>query len=67
MSVSALELDQALFARARWRLRILVPCWIFQILVLLCLMGIFAYRLAETFEHYSEQKQNGEAPLVEVV
>jgi len=45
----------------------LIPFWAVQVSILLCLMGIFAYRLAETFEHYDDEKNNGEAPMVEVV
>ncbi|GAB1317598.1 Transmembrane protein [Madurella fahalii] len=63
----SIDLDQVLYARARWRKTILVPLWTFQIMVLLCLMGIFAYRLAETFEHYREQQKMGQVPMVEVV
>ena len=63
----AFNLDNALFARAKWQLRILIPCWAFQIVVLLCLMAIFAYRLAETMEHYSDEKENGQVPMVEIV
>ncbi|KAK4042979.1 hypothetical protein C8A01DRAFT_32923 [Parachaetomium inaequale] len=65
--MSSLDLDQVLYARAGWRKVILVPLWTFQIAVLLCLMGIFAYRLAETFEHYEELDKMGEVPIVEVV
>ncbi|KAH6623522.1 hypothetical protein F5144DRAFT_539750, partial [Chaetomium tenue] len=64
---SSLDLDQVLYARAGWRKAILIPLWIFQVTVLLGLMGIFAYRLAETFEHYEEHDKLGEMPIVEVV
>lgn len=62
-----IDLDQVLYARASWRKAILVPLWTFQIAVLLCLMGIFAYRLAETLEHYIEHQKMGQVPMVEVV
>ncbi|KAK3942042.1 hypothetical protein QBC46DRAFT_381039 [Diplogelasinospora grovesii] len=62
-----IDIDQVLFGRAKWRLRFLVPCWAAQVAMLLCLMGIFAYRLAETFEHYEENDKNGQIPMVEVV
>jgi hypothetical protein len=65
--MSSLDLDQVLYARAGWRKAVLIPLWTFQILVLLCLMGIFAYRLAETFDHYEEANQLGQVPIVEVV
>lgn len=45
----------------------MIPFWAVQVSILLGLMGIFAYRLAETFEHYDDEKNNGEAPMVEVV
>jgi len=65
---SAINLDQVLFSRSKWRLKLLVPCWIFQLLVLLCLMGIFAYRVVDTVEHYSHQENNnGQIPMVEIV
>jgi len=63
----SINVDQVLCSRARWRLRFLIPFWAVQVSILLCLMGIFAYRLAETFEHYDDEKNNGEAPMVEVV
>ncbi|KAL2015820.1 hypothetical protein VTK56DRAFT_4736 [Thermocarpiscus australiensis] len=62
-----IDFDHVLYARAGWRKTLLVPLWTFQIAVLLCLMGIFAYRLAETFEHYEELDKLGEVPMVEVV
>ncbi|KAK3319839.1 hypothetical protein B0T19DRAFT_273157 [Cercophora scortea] len=65
--MSTVNVDQVLYSRAGWRLRFLVPCWTFQVAVVLCLMGIFAYRLVETFEHYDESKKNGQIPMVEVV
>jgi len=65
--MSSLDLDQVLYARARWRKAILIPLWTFQIMVLLCLMGVFAYRLAETFDHYEELDKLGQVPVVEVV
>jgi hypothetical protein len=64
---SSLDLDQVLYARAAWRKSLLVPLWIFQVTVLRCLMGLFAYRLAETFDHYEELDRLGSMPIVEVV
>lgn len=63
----AINVDHVFFQRAKWRLQLLIPAWIFQIVILLGLMGIFAYRVAETVDHYSESKQNGQIPLVEIV
>ncbi|KAK3897999.1 hypothetical protein C8A05DRAFT_19340 [Staphylotrichum tortipilum] len=65
--MSSIDLDQVLYARAGWRKALLIPLWMFQIAVLLCLMAIFAYRLAETFDHYEELDKLGEVPIVEVV
>ncbi|KAL2194909.1 hypothetical protein P885DRAFT_62602 [Corynascus similis CBS 632.67] len=65
--MSSLDLDQVLHARAAWRNAVLIPLWIFQVAVLLCLMGIFAYRLADTFKHYQERNKMGDMPIVEVV
>lgn len=64
---SSVNVDHVLFTRAKWRLKFMVPCWAVQILVLLCLMGIFAYRVAETVEHYSDEETAGEMPMVEIV
>jgi len=64
---AAIDLDQVLYARARWRKTILIPLWTFQMLVLLCLMGLFAYRLAETFDNWEQEIAEGKVPVVEVV
>ncbi|KAK1831235.1 hypothetical protein QBC39DRAFT_96318 [Podospora conica] len=63
----AVNVDHVFFERAKWRLQLLIPAWIFQIIILLGLMGIFAYRVAETVDHYSESKKNGHIPMVEIV
>ncbi|KAK4653618.1 hypothetical protein QC762_508510 [Podospora pseudocomata] len=65
--VNKLDLEAFHHDRSRWRRSLLFPSWLLQILILLCLMGVFAYRLAETFEHYSAEKKNGSIPMVEVV
>jgi tellurite resistance protein TehA-like permease len=62
-----IHLDHVLYTRARWRKTLLVPLWTFQVAVLLCLMAVFAYRLAETFEHYKDSQKMGQIPMVEVV
>lgn len=61
------DLDQVLYTRARWRKAVLIPLWTVQLAVLLGLMGIFAYRLAETLEHYEENDKRGAVPIVELV
>jgi len=58
---------QAQFDRARWNLLVLVPAWIVQLAVLLTLMGVFSYRLADTVHNYEEQDQQGLVPTVEIV
>lgn len=63
----SVNVDQVLCSRARWRLGFLIPFWTVQVAILLCLMGVFAYRLVDTFEHYDEEKKNGQVPMVEVV
>ncbi|EFX03787.1 hypothetical protein CMQ_715 [Grosmannia clavigera kw1407] len=59
--------NQTQFERARWRKALLFPPWILQIAMLLSLMGIFSYRLAETVENYEENNKNGKMPVVELV
>jgi len=59
--------DQAHFDRARWRKAVLVPLWIAQITLLLGLLGIFAYRLAETIRTYEANEKKGTVPTVELV
>ncbi|KAK8003518.1 hypothetical protein PG989_003237 [Apiospora arundinis] len=57
--------DQAHFGFAKWRKRILLPCWFIQIPLQLGLMGVFSYRLSNSVNAY-----NGEAsqiPTVEFV
>ncbi|KAK8035419.1 hypothetical protein PG993_010414 [Apiospora rasikravindrae] len=57
--------DQAHFGFAKWRKRILLPCWFIQIPLQLGLMGVFSYRLSNSVNSY-----NGEAdkiPTVEFV
>ncbi|KAK6078593.1 hypothetical protein SCUP234_06216 [Seiridium cupressi] len=59
--------DQAHFERARWRKRVLLPCWIVQIPILLTLMGVFSYRLSNTVSTFKEEKDKGGVPMVEFV
>ncbi|OAA59851.1 hypothetical protein SPI_06049 [Niveomyces insectorum RCEF 264] len=63
----AFHLNHAQFERARWRRSLLLPAWTVQIALLLGLLGIFSYRLAETIEHYEENDKKGKVPLVEFV
>ncbi|KAI8960338.1 hypothetical protein F5Y11DRAFT_269939 [Daldinia sp. FL1419] len=59
--------DNAQFGRAKWRKRILLPCWIAQILILLGMMGLFSYRLSRTSKTWKDQQALGEDPTVEFV
>lgn len=42
--------DQAKFDRAEWKLRILLPCWVAQVSLLLILLGISSYLLANAMK-----------------
>ncbi|KAI0121917.1 hypothetical protein F4814DRAFT_194170 [Daldinia grandis] len=59
--------DNAQFGRAKWRKRILLPCWTAQILILLGMMGLFSYRLSRTCKTWRNQQAQGEDPTVEFV
>ncbi|KAI1173099.1 hypothetical protein F4777DRAFT_467784 [Nemania sp. FL0916] len=59
--------DNAHFSRAGWRKRILLPCWIIQIALLLSLMGLFSYRLSHTVTAWEDQINKGDVPVVEFV
>jgi hypothetical protein len=59
--------DMAQFHRAAWRIALLIPSWTIQISILLGLMGIFSYRLAETTENWDEMRAAGDTPRVELV
>ncbi|KAK6952859.1 hypothetical protein Daesc_005154 [Daldinia eschscholtzii] len=59
--------DNAQFSRAKWRKRILLPCWIVQVLLLLGMMGLFSYRLSRTSKTWKDQQDQGEDPTVEFV
>ncbi|KAI5917411.1 hypothetical protein F4810DRAFT_46354 [Camillea tinctor] len=59
--------DHAHFDRARWRKRILLPCWIIQVGLLCGLMGIFSYRLSRTVNTWKYAEDQGQIPLVEFV
>ncbi|KAI1322330.1 hypothetical protein F5Y16DRAFT_42261 [Xylariaceae sp. FL0255] len=57
--------DNAHFDRARWRKRIILPCWAVQAAILVSLLGIFSYRLSHTVETWEEEDQKGNIPVVE--
>lgn len=58
--------NQAQFVRARWRRAVLFPVWSFQVALLLAILGVFSYRLAETAEHFAEDRAAGKVPTVEL-
>ncbi|KAI0487056.1 hypothetical protein F4859DRAFT_510838 [Xylaria cf. heliscus] len=59
--------DNAHFSRAGWKKRVMVPCWIIQILILLSVIGLFSYRLSHTVATWKEEESNGGVPVVEFV
>jgi hypothetical protein len=62
----ASEVDQIFFNRAQWRLALLIPGWLLSLAMSLSLMGIFAYRLAETIETWEDSGKKGNLPQVEL-
>ncbi|KAI1353620.1 hypothetical protein F5Y01DRAFT_47630 [Xylaria sp. FL0043] len=59
--------DNAHFNRAGWKKRVMLPCWIIQILILLSVMGLFSYRLSHTVNVWEEEENRGNVPVVEFV
>ncbi|KAI0517036.1 hypothetical protein F5B22DRAFT_144554 [Xylaria bambusicola] len=59
--------DNANFNRAGWRKRVMLPCWIIQILILLSVLGLFSYRLSHTVSTWKEEDDKGNVPVVEFV
>ncbi|KAI1136440.1 hypothetical protein F5Y05DRAFT_108418 [Hypoxylon sp. FL0543] len=59
--------DNAQFSRAGWRKRVLLPCWIAQIAILLGVMGLFSYRLSITVRTWKDEEAIGNIPMVEFV
>ncbi|KAK8065390.1 hypothetical protein PG997_012137 [Apiospora hydei] len=57
--------DQAHFGFAKWRKRILLPCWFVQIPLQLGLMGVFSYRLSNSVNSYNGEPDK--IPTVEFV
>ncbi|WQF78444.1 hypothetical protein CDEST_03458 [Colletotrichum destructivum] len=59
---------QAQFDRARWRMALLIPFWVLQLLVLLVVVGLFSWRLSDTLRNWDTEEQiKGMFPMVEVV
>lgn len=56
--------SQDQFDRSRWRAAILVPMWLAEFALLLALIGIFAYRLAETVDKWDDEDKKGMVPAV---
>ncbi|KAI0429882.1 hypothetical protein F5Y09DRAFT_245540 [Xylaria sp. FL1042] len=59
--------DNAHFNRAGWKKRVMLPCWIIQILILLSVMSLFSYRLSHTVTIWKEEEDKGNVPVVEFV
>jgi hypothetical protein len=59
--------QQGQFDRARWRGLILGPFWFLQIALLLCLMGVFSYRLAETSELLKDKGKRASVSTIKIV
>jgi len=59
--------EQAQFDRAHWRLALLVPLWIAQIAVLLSMIGIFAYRLANSIDELQDNDKSNDDPTLLIV
>ncbi|XXH01307.1 hypothetical protein Hte_007664 [Hypoxylon texense] len=59
--------DNAQFGRAKWRKRLLLPCWIVQVGLLLGMMGLFSWRLSHTVNTWKDQEDHGQIPMVEFV
>uniref|UniRef100_L2G8Z2 Uncharacterized protein n=1 Tax=Colletotrichum fructicola (strain Nara gc5) TaxID=1213859 RepID=L2G8Z2_COLFN len=63
-----LHRQQAQFDRARWRMALLLPFWILQMMVLLAVIGLFSWRLSDTLRNWDSQVEDkGMFPTVEVV
>ncbi|KAI0394410.1 hypothetical protein F5Y17DRAFT_251544 [Xylariaceae sp. FL0594] len=59
--------DNAHFFRAGWKKRVILPCWIVQVGILLGLMGLFSWRLSRTVATWKEAEEKGDIPVVEFV
>ncbi|KAL8308265.1 hypothetical protein RB593_006537 [Gaeumannomyces tritici] len=59
--------EQGHFDRARWRLALLVPFWILQIIFLLGLMGVFSYQLVATSELLKDEETKENVSTVKMV
>ncbi|KAI1771477.1 hypothetical protein F4818DRAFT_204676 [Hypoxylon cercidicola] len=67
MAMGYTHRDNAQFSRAKWRKRLLLPCWIVQIGLLLGMMGLFSWRLSRTVKTWKDQEDHGQIPMVEFV
>lgn len=53
--------DQAKFDRAQWLLKVLIPCWMSQISLLMILTGLSAYLLTNTIQDDDEVRDTAVA------
>ncbi|CAM1504256.1 Fc.00g018470.m01.CDS01 [Cosmosporella sp. VM-42] len=58
---------QAQYARAKWRLMVLLPFWAIQLALTMTMAGLFAWRLGDTMKTYKDEGKKGKAPVIEVV
>ncbi|KAI1820842.1 hypothetical protein F4861DRAFT_34670 [Xylaria intraflava] len=59
--------ENTYFSHAKWKGWVMLPCWAVQIIILLSLMGLFAYRLSRTITTWEEEDNKGNLPVVEFV
>jgi len=57
----------AQFDRAKWRLRLLAPCWAMQLILSMGMMGLFGRRLGSTVHNFDDRNKAGKAPVIEFV
>ncbi|KAJ3473924.1 hypothetical protein NLG97_g10070 [Lecanicillium saksenae] len=61
----ALHKAQAQFARAQWRIKLLAPIWVSQLLLTLTMMGLFASRFGYTMRYHDDKVKAGKTPTIE--
>ncbi|KAJ2898433.1 uncharacterized protein MKZ38_003940 [Zalerion maritima] len=59
--------EQAQFDRAGWKIGLLILVWLMQITLMLCLMGLFSFRLADTVDHWTDEEHTFKVPVVLLV
>ncbi|KAF4982695.1 hypothetical protein FZEAL_1722 [Fusarium zealandicum] len=59
--------SQAQFDRAKWRLKVLLPTWVVQLVLTTAMMGLFAWRLGDTMKEYRDDDKSNDDPMIELV